>query len=267
MSSLWIVCLFTFIIHFIDTSAYAVKLVGVRTHKGAIAHSLFSVMAIFARTAQAIQAPLLAKSIEHQIQLGQAGNPNDFRIIICMATLAVFAGVFALPTMHRFLEFGINSLQRRRSMIKVMLRLPRVKTAKLLVKSFALPQITKIRLLGQYHDIPMRSLVWIVFTHAFVTTSVLSCMYAGYLQPDLRGTTMSMTGMSNALATVISLVVIAPTTAIIVDEVHNGVKTHAYFRKYLMFIFIGRVLGTLLAQLLFLPLSHLLVLIAQLLYV
>lgn len=60
----------TTIIHIVNTSAYAARLAGVRTQRPALAHSLFNVIALTSRGANAIAGPLLASltdvAVDHQ---------------------------------------------------------------------------------------------------------------------------------------------------------------------------------------------------------
>ncbi len=67
-----IVLTLTFIIYVISTLAYSVRIVGVRTGRIAISFAVFNVFALLSRTANTIQAPLLAKTIEKSINLGNS---------------------------------------------------------------------------------------------------------------------------------------------------------------------------------------------------
>ncbi len=58
-----IVLILTFVIYVISTLAYSVRIVGVRTGRIAISFAVFNVFALLSRTANTIQAPLLAKPL------------------------------------------------------------------------------------------------------------------------------------------------------------------------------------------------------------
>jgi len=58
-----LVFLFTAVIHCIATLAYAVRLVGIKTGKITVSLALFNVLVLVSRTANSLQAPLLAKKI------------------------------------------------------------------------------------------------------------------------------------------------------------------------------------------------------------
>ncbi len=85
-----IVLILTFIIYIISTLAYSVRIVGVRTGRIAISFAVFNIFALISRTANSIQAPLMAKTIENTIKIG---NPQNllfiFRWILFSHTLKV----------------------------------------------------------------------------------------------------------------------------------------------------------------------------------
>ncbi|OLN28097.1 hypothetical protein DSOL_4241 [Desulfosporosinus metallidurans] len=59
-----IVLILTVIISIISTLAYSVRIVGVRTGRIAVSFAVFNIFALISRTANSVQAPLLAKTIE-----------------------------------------------------------------------------------------------------------------------------------------------------------------------------------------------------------
>ena len=65
-----LVLILTVIIHFINTLAYSVRIVGVRTGKIAVSFALFNIVVLISRVANTIQAPLLAKTVERSLKLG-----------------------------------------------------------------------------------------------------------------------------------------------------------------------------------------------------
>ncbi len=78
-TQIMIVLILTFVIYVISTLAYSVRVVGVRTGRIAISFAVFNVFALLSRTANTIQAPLLAKTIENSINLG---NSEDYYMFL-----------------------------------------------------------------------------------------------------------------------------------------------------------------------------------------
>jgi Alternate to MurJ len=85
----------TFAINLIGTLAYAARIAGVRTHRIALAFSLFNALVLISRTANSFQAPLLAKRVERNVPAGTtAGTLEDFRWLLLAASLATIVGAF-----------------------------------------------------------------------------------------------------------------------------------------------------------------------------
>ena len=65
--SIIIVCVLTAVIHLVNVAAVSARIVGVRTKKVGSSTSIFNIVLLLANFANAIQAPLLAKTIEKNI--------------------------------------------------------------------------------------------------------------------------------------------------------------------------------------------------------
>jgi hypothetical protein len=104
-----------------------------------------------------------------------------------------------------------------------------------------------------------------MFVYSFTTASVLACLYAGYLNSNFRTTALSMSGIANGIGTVGLMLFVEPYNSILTDKVVENKISDAYFRKYLTFIVIARFIGTILSQLLLIPLAHIIAKLATLL--
>ena len=98
-----IVIILTFVINFITTLSYSVRIVGIRTGRIAISFALFNILVLVSRTANGFQAPLLAKTVENDIKHGIFSNNITFRLIIFSCTLATIFGALLIPTFQRVL--------------------------------------------------------------------------------------------------------------------------------------------------------------------
>src|SRR5512138_1460194 len=87
----------TFLINFITTLSYSVRIVGIRTGRIAVSFALFNILVLISRTANGFQAPLLASSIEKNIHEGLSANTFEFRLIILSCTIATLFGGFLIP--------------------------------------------------------------------------------------------------------------------------------------------------------------------------
>ena len=64
----------TFLINLITTLSYSVRIVGIRTGRIAVSFALFNILVLISRTANGFQAPLLASTIEKNINSGLGAN-------------------------------------------------------------------------------------------------------------------------------------------------------------------------------------------------
>lgn len=93
---------------------------------------------------------------------------------------------------------------------------------------------------------------------AIVTVGVLSSVYAMYLNPDYRSTANSLSSFINGFATILMFAFIDPHLSAMTDDVILGKCSEATFRRYVVYMTMARVIGTILAQMLFLPAAGLL---------
>jgi len=65
-----------------------VRIVGIRTGRIAVSFALFNILVLISRTANGFQAPLLANTIETNINSGAGPDLLNFRLIILSSTVA-----------------------------------------------------------------------------------------------------------------------------------------------------------------------------------
>lgn len=93
------VCILNFIISFIGTLAYSVRLVGVRTGKIAVTFALFNTLMLVSRLAVTFQAPILTKYVESNP--GSSDVLTYFNLIIIVSGIATIIGAILIPTFQR----------------------------------------------------------------------------------------------------------------------------------------------------------------------
>jgi hypothetical protein len=259
---LW-VCLLTAVIHFVGIVSLSVRIVGTQTRKIASSTSIFNFVGLLAQFSAAIQAPLLTKSIEKNIILGSPPDDLVFRVIVFSATMGAVLGAFGIPTMHRFMKKAVDALYLHNSIFMVIVKSFKLSTLQHLKHSLKLPVLLNFVRLKDYKDMPLGILLLNVAVYSFITVSVLSCLYAGYLNPNLRTTALSMNGFSIGLGVLGLSLFVEPYTATLTDKVIAGKVQHTYFRKYLTYVIAARILGTLLGQFLLIPLAHVIIRLAE----
>lgn len=248
-----IVIVLTFLINIITTLSYSVRIVGIRTGRIAISFALFNILVLISRTANGFQAPLLASSIEKNIKAGLECNLTDFRLIIFSCTIATIIGGFLIPTFQRILSIAVYKFSVYKSVPKVILHGFSKGGISYLKESFVVPDKRNITLLELKANFPWKVFVMNVVAVAIITVGVIASLYAGYLNPELRTTSSSLSSVINGFATILMFVFIDPFLSIMTDEVVVGNCKESVFRKYIVYMVLARIVGTLIAQLIFIP--------------
>jgi hypothetical protein len=263
-SQVVLVIILNFIIYIIATLAYSVRIVGVRTGKIAISFSVFNIFALISRTANSIQAPVLAKTIENTIK---TGNPQSliysFRWILFSTTIATITGALLMPSFIKIFTRLVESFSIYRSIPKLLIH----GFSKAGVEQFKIsvtkPKRENIKQLKNFKNMPKRVILLNVIAASISTVGVLASLYAGCLSPDLRSTCGFLSSIINGIATVMMFIFIDPYVSMLTDDVIRGNCTELQFNRCIIFIVAGLIVGTLLAQILLIPAAHIIVFTAR----
>jgi len=253
-----IVIILTVVINLITTLSYSVRIVGVRTGRIAISFALFNILVLVSRTANGFQAPLLAKTVENDIKIGVSDNANIFRLIILSCSIATIIGAVLIPTFQRVLSKAVINFSVHKSMGKLVLHGFSKNGILYIRDNLALPARENIAQIKFNDEFPWRIFILNTVAVAILTIGVLSAVYASYLNPDYRTTASNLSAFINGFATILMFAFIDPHLSSMTDDVTLGKCSEATFRKYIVYMTIARFIGTVLAQLLFLPGAELL---------
>lgn len=247
------VIILTFLINLITTLSYSVRIVGIRTGKIAISFALFNILVLISRTANGAQAPLLASSIEKNLKSGIESNIGDFRLIILSCTIATIIGGFLIPTFQRLLSVAVDKFSIYKSVPKVIFYGFTKGGISYLKESIAIPNTRNVTQIDLKDQFPWKVFIMNVVAVAIISVGVLSSLYAGYLNPELRTTSSTLSSVINGFATILMFVFIDPFLSVMTDEVVLGKCEESQFRKYIVYMVLARVAGTILAQIIFIP--------------
>jgi len=251
-----IVLFFTLIIHLISTLSYSVRIVGIRTRKIAISFALFNIMVLISRTSNSFQAPLLAKWIEKNINAGLNPGTFEIRLILFTATVATLLGGLLIPTFQRVLSNSVNSFSIHKSVPRLLLHAFTKSGINQFKKELKLPDKSHFIIEKSiFSNFPVKIFLYNILTVAILSVGVLSSLYAGFIEPDLRTTSSTLSSVVNGLATILLFVFIDPYLSCLTDDVIESKFSESAFRRIIKFMVISRLLGTLLAQVLFVPFS------------
>lgn len=260
-----IILLLTFIIHLIATLTYSVRIVGTRTGKVVIAFSLFNILSLVARTANSFQAPLLTKFTELHIASGSVNLIIRFRWILMVTTSATLLGIALMPTFQRVFSKAVQAFSLYRSIPQLLLHGFSKMGLQHLRTSVAIPSVENLRDVKAIRQFPW-PIVWLnVVVEALLTVGPLAALYAGYLNSQLRMTSVSLSVLVTGLATILLFVFIDPYLSMLTDDVLQGKISHLLFRQGVTLLVGGRLLGTVLAQLLLIPAAYGIVTVASML--
>jgi hypothetical protein len=260
-----LVIILTFLINLITTLSYGVRIVGIRTGRIAISFALFNILVLISRTANGFQAPLLAKSIERNIQSGMDSNLWEFRWIIFSCTVATITGGLLIPAFQRILSVAVNKFSIYKSVPAIIFHGFSKAGMTYLKESMVTPGVRNISQINFRKDFPWKVFLMNVIAVAIVTVGVISSLYASYLNPELRTTSSTLSPVINGLATILMFVFIDPYLSVMTDEVVLGHCKESVFRKYIVYMVLARIAGTLIAQFLFIPAAKLIAYISGLL--
>mgnify|MGYP001211807809 CR=1 FL=1 len=249
-----LISLFIFIIHSIETLAYAVRLSGARVRLLASALSLFNVMVIISRMANMMQQPFTGSLVDNAPKENTLEFvENQFRVIIGSSTLGTIMGILLLPTFIAIFSRAIIHLSEERgsipSLIKKGFSIEYIKRG---FKHIHLPKLSYVKDI-RFKDIPLKLFVINMFITGIYTIGVLSALYAALIIPERASTSIMASGLINGIATILLTIFIDPKISILADDVINQRGSYTNLKGASVMMIISRLFGTILAQLLFIP--------------
>lgn len=249
-----IVFLLTFIINVIGTLAYSTRVAGITTGKIAISFSIFNILVLISRTANSLQGPFLSKKVETGIAIGvNNGLVMIFRYILLASTLGCIFGAIIMPTFQRLFNKAVRSFDIYRSIPKLIFHSFSKSGAIQFKKCIKAPSKNNFHQLKQLKDMPKKVIFFNIIATALSTTAVLSSLYAGVLNPSYRTTCGSLTAIVSSIATILLYIFIDPSLSIMTDDVLQGKRSESSFKRCILFMVSSRIVGTIVAQVIFLP--------------
>ena len=260
-----IVLIATVIISIISTLAYSVRIVAVRTGRIAVCFAVFNIFALISRTANTVQAPLLAKTIESTIK---TGNPQNllyiFRLILFSTTVATIIGAVLMPTFIKVFGKAVETFSIYRSMPKLLLHGFSKSGIEQFKSSVTKPKKQNFAQLKSFKIMPKKIILLNTLAFSISTVGVLASLYAGCLNPELRTTCSTLAAVITGMSTLLMVIFIDPFISMLTDDVIKGECSELQFDRCIIFIVGGLIVGTMLAQLLLVPAAEVISFIAKL---
>lgn len=251
---LLVIALLILIIHSIETLAYSVRLSGARMKLLASALSLFNLMVMVARLSNMMQQPFTGSLIdqapkENSLEFVE----NQYRILIGSATVGTVVGLLLLPTFIAIFSRAIVHLSEERGSIPSLVKKGFTwEYLKRMIKHIHLPRFAYLKGMS-WSDIPIKLFLMNIVITAIYTIGVLAALYAALLVPERATTAVMASGLVNGIATILLIIFIDPKLSILADDVINEKGSYINLKSASIMMVSSRILGTLLAQLLFIP--------------
>ena len=106
-----------------------------------------------------------------------------------------------------------------------------------------MPSSANVTALRSDRSISTGTIVLNVVAIALWTVGVFASLYAGYLNPQLRGTSATLSSMVNGLATILMFVIIDPQLSVMTDDVIEGRQSESSFRRTIVWLVGSRLAG------------------------
>jgi hypothetical protein len=259
-----LVLVLTFIINLISTLSYSVRIVGIRTRKIAISFALFNIMVLISRTSNSFQAPLLAKWIEKNINMGINPGTYEFQLILITTTMATLIGSLLIPTFQRLFSKAVLRFSVNKSVPRLLMYAFSKQGIRQIMAEVKLPDKGNYKVsTHKVPDFPIKIFIFNILASAILAVGVLSSLYAGFINPDLRTTSSTLSSIVNGLATILMFMFIDPHLSALTDDVIEGKYSETDFRKVVRLMVVSRFIGTMLAQLLLVPFSKFIAIVAR----
>ena len=252
MSKLLELTIVTFIIHLIDTLAYAVRLNAVKSKQFALSSSLFNIFVLISRTANMFQGPLIGSLIGISIATGR--DPVwDVRQVIFASTIGTAVGIMLIPSFLKIFAIAVNKLEMTGSVPLILAQAFSASNIKRIAKHTMWPSLSMLPKM-RYHDIPKRLLVLNMLITGVYTIGVLAAFYAATLLPaEFRLAASASSGMINGVASILLTLFVDPYAAIITDQTMRGERPFTDLKILVVLLLGTKLLGTLLGQVLLVP--------------
>lgn len=254
----------TFTINLINTLFFSVRIAGARTGRLGSAVALFNVLILLLRISTSFQALLLSKHIERNLGGRSAASDEPlFRLLLLAATLGSALGALLIPTAQRVISGAVAGLGTHRSLPRLFIRALSRRSFPLVKDSLRLPSVRNLAQLRDFRGLPLGMAALYTLAVSLLTVGMFSPIYAGHFNPQFRVTANNMSLLINGAATFVLLLVTDPFLGVLTDDVIEGKLPESVFRKQIIAFVLAQVLGTVVAQALFVPSARVIAALAE----
>lgn len=243
-------------------TVYASRVSAVRTARIATAVAVFNFFSLLSRIAAQIYIPFvgavtdsltkrppntpLAPESLHVLELFNRG-------LIAGATIGCILSVLLIPTFVKIYDAIITQIGQHGELSTVLALAVHPKRWPAILRTLTSPFKQSVTL-SALRRIPKGFLIGNVVVLTFMTVGQLAAVYAGAaLAPEVARTATLLSPLINGIATITLSVFVDPITATIVDRAEKGQRSLEDVETMTFWLAMGSVVGTLAAQVLFIP--------------
>jgi hypothetical protein len=260
---LGIVLALTVLIYVVETSAYASRLAGIRARRPAQARSLYNLLALSARAANALQTTLLAGLVDRAVTAGTTNElMTTLRLVLVAAAVGIGVGAALVPSLARLLERAVHSYERRHSLPRVVLHGLSIEGLPRAQEELRRPQASAI-LWASRHRLPWRWILLTVLVAALYAVAGPAAQIASAITPQGARTALTLPSFFTGVGAVLLVLLVDPLTAHVMDQALRGERPASDVTAVTVWQIGGRLAGTSLAQLLLSPAAALLATMAD----
>jgi hypothetical protein len=210
------------------------------------------------------QGPFLSKRIDKNLLDPSIHNmAGDFRWMLFSASLGTLAGAFLIPTFQRIFSRAVLDFQAQRSIPRLLMHICFRGGLNQLKDSVSLPSPENVTNLRTGRGISAGTILLNIVAMTLWSVGVFAALYASYLNPQLRLTSSSLSGIINGVATILMVLIIDPQMSVMTDDVIEGRQSESSFRRAIVWLTGSRLAGTVLAQILLTPAASLILFVAE----
>jgi hypothetical protein len=248
------ICLLAGLVTLLTLNTSASRPAAVRTGRVAMSVTIYNIFFLLTRFANLFYAPFLANYVDRAIETGDIHRLEmQFRLILMGSAGGGLLAMLLLPTLIEIYVKGIQSLDRHGGSMKgAILEAARPKNWPALLGCLRPPGLLHVNPLKP-EGVPMGFIVMNVFATAIWTVGVLCAMFVSAKEPEYARTSVLLSGMVNSIAATIFSIFVDPKAALVTDQVIAGSRPESHVRIIAVWLMISNFIGTLLAQLFFLP--------------
>lgn len=253
--SLALPMIFTMLIHATDSLSYALRLGGLRTRRIALAISLAGILLLVSRTSNMAQGPMIGSLVDSATHGANPHFAAQLHWLMKPTTLGTALAILCFPTMVKLSSRMVVHFEAAGSipgMVRQLLKRSKLRNATYYITP---PSWEMAKRLVQ-HGMPRRLMLLNVAVTAIYTTGVLSSLYALYLYPDQAVAASQSTGLINGMATILLTILVDPRISLLSDRSLRGEIRLNRMNQIYGCMLISRLFGTLVAQLLLIPLAY-----------